>query len=146
MAKKSNGSDFVLGAMIGGLVGAATALFLAPKAGKELRENLNEQASVVKGKTSQYRTIAIEKGSEFADLAREKTISLSQAVSEQSSHLVDIVKNAANQTSENKQDTFETNEEASEAETLLEDIEESDAQTQDGYIPLNSTEDNKINS
>ncbi|MGV3487537.1 MAG: YtxH domain-containing protein [Tuberibacillus sp.] len=35
--KSTNTGSFILGAVIGGLVGAATALLLAPKSGKELR-------------------------------------------------------------------------------------------------------------
>ena len=40
-------SNFVLGALVGGIVGAATALFLAPKSGKELRGDLSEQSSAL---------------------------------------------------------------------------------------------------
>jgi gas vesicle protein len=140
MAKKSTGSDFVLGAMIGGLVGAATALFLAPKAGKEFRDNLSEQAQAIRGKTSQYRTIAIEKGTEFAEIAKEKTISLTQAVTEQSSHLVDAVKNATNQ---DANESKVASEDA--AEALLEEVEGSEAKTEDGFIPLKTSEEDKIN-
>ena len=39
-----NTKDFVIGALIGGIVGAASALLLAPKSGKELRQDLNHQA------------------------------------------------------------------------------------------------------
>jgi gas vesicle protein len=46
-------SSFLLGALIGGLVGAAAAIFLAPKSGKELRSTLNNQAGTLKEKTVQ---------------------------------------------------------------------------------------------
>lgn len=46
-------SSFLLGALIGGLVGAAAAIFLAPKSGKELRSTLNNQAESLKEKTVQ---------------------------------------------------------------------------------------------
>ena len=34
-----------------GIIGATTALFLAPKSGKELRDDLGSQASALKDKT-----------------------------------------------------------------------------------------------
>lgn len=46
-------SSFLLGALIGGLVGAAAAIFLAPKSGSELRSTLNNQAGTLKEKTVQ---------------------------------------------------------------------------------------------
>ncbi|MEH7379587.1 YtxH domain-containing protein [Bacillus sp. JJ1533] len=52
MGKKNSGSNFLLGTIVGAAVGAATALFLAPKTGQDLRRQLNDQASVVKEKTN----------------------------------------------------------------------------------------------
>jgi gas vesicle protein len=49
-SEDSSGS-FLLGALIGGLVGAAAAIFLAPKTGKELRNTLNNQAGTLKERT-----------------------------------------------------------------------------------------------
>ena len=40
-----NTKDFLIGTLIGGIVGATTALFLAPKSGKELRSDISDQAS-----------------------------------------------------------------------------------------------------
>jgi gas vesicle protein len=48
---EDSSSSFLLGALIGGLVGAATAIFLAPKSGRELRSTLNNQAGTLKEKT-----------------------------------------------------------------------------------------------
>lgn len=77
-----NIKDFIIGAFVGGIVGAATALFLAPKAGKELRSDVATQASQFK-----------EKSSEFTSTAKEKTVELSKKVQAQSGQLVDKVKN-----------------------------------------------------
>jgi gas vesicle protein len=52
MGKNNGSSNFILGTIIGAAVGAATALFLAPKTGQELRQQINDQASVVKEKTN----------------------------------------------------------------------------------------------
>ncbi|WP_433743761.1 YtxH domain-containing protein [Falsibacillus pallidus] len=86
-----NTKDFLIGALIGGIVGATTALFLAPKSGKELRDDLNIQAMQLKEKSSQFKDTAVEKGNEWAAVAKEKTSALSQAV--QTNDLVNKVKN-----------------------------------------------------
>lgn len=59
MAKGNGGKTFIIGTLVGSVVGAATALFLTPKSGQEMRQSLNDQASVVKEKTSTIsKTIA----------------------------------------------------------------------------------------
>ncbi|MBP2241441.1 gas vesicle protein [Cytobacillus eiseniae] len=88
-----NTKDFLIGALIGGIVGATTALFLAPKSGKELRNDINEQAIVLKEKSGQIRETAVAKGSEIAAVAKEKTNAITQTVSKQSTDLVNKVKN-----------------------------------------------------
>ncbi|MDF2789128.1 MAG: YtxH protein [Neobacillus sp.] len=50
---EDSSSSFLLGALIGGLVGAAAAIFLAPKSGRDLRSTLNNQAGTLKEKTVQ---------------------------------------------------------------------------------------------
>lgn len=93
--KPNNTSNkgFLVGTVIGGVVGAATALLLAPKSGKEFRSDLNEQAAYIRLKTEQAKNSAVEKGQGFAQTAKEKTAGLSQTLSEQSSQVVDKVKN-----------------------------------------------------
>ncbi|RDI44307.1 YtxH domain-containing protein [Falsibacillus pallidus] len=86
-----NTKDFLIGALIGGIVGATTALFLAPKSGKELRDDLNLQAMQLKEKSSTFKDTAVEKGNEWAAVAKEKTSALSQAV--QTNDLINKVKN-----------------------------------------------------
>lgn len=88
-----NTKDFLIGALIGGIVGATTALFLAPKSGKELRSDINEQAIVLKEKTEQLRETAKTKGTELAAVAKDKTNALTQTVSKQSTEFVNKVKN-----------------------------------------------------
>ncbi len=92
-----NAKDFVIGTLIGGIVGAATALLLAPKSGKELRTDLNEQASTIREKSSQWKDTAYEKGTELAAVAREKSSELSKALQEQSTVIADRVKSIRNQ-------------------------------------------------
>ena len=65
-----NMKDFVIGALVGGIVGAAAGLLLAPKAGSELRGDVAHQAVNIK----------------------DKSVELSQQLKDQSTHLVDKVK------------------------------------------------------
>ncbi|WP_057913264.1 YtxH domain-containing protein [Peribacillus muralis] len=87
-----NSKDFMIGALIGGMIGAATALFMAPKTGKELRNDFNEQAKNITEKTEKLRQTAMEKGTVLADTAKEKTTSVTEIVSNKSSDIVNKVK------------------------------------------------------
>lgn len=87
-----NTKDFLIGTLIGTFVGAAAALLLAPKSGKELRHDISEQAIAAKEKTTQITTTAYEKGSEIATKAKEKSASIAKAVSEQSEKVASKVK------------------------------------------------------
>lgn len=89
----STGSrDFVMGALIGGVVGAATALFMAPKAGKELRNDLNVQAKNLTEKTEKLRQAAMDKGGSLAVTAKEKTSAVTDLVTNKSADLMNKVK------------------------------------------------------
>ncbi|WP_273130674.1 YtxH domain-containing protein [Metabacillus sp. HB246100] len=99
MTKKKNGNEFIVGTVVGGLIGAAAALFLAPKSGKEMREDLGHQANVMKERTGQFTNEALEKTSDFRAVAKEKTSSLSQVVTEQSSQIMNKVRDLTNQSS-----------------------------------------------
>ena len=87
-----NSKDFMIGALIGGMIGAATALFMAPKTGKELRNDFNEQAKSLSEKTEKLRQTAMEKGTVLADTAKEKTGTVTELVSSKSSDIVNKVK------------------------------------------------------
>ena len=54
----SNSNDyskgFIIGALVGGVAGAITALLLAPKSGAELRRDIADTSSDVYGKASDY--------------------------------------------------------------------------------------------
>ena len=85
-SNNSNSRDFVTGAIVGGLAGALAALLMAPKSGKELRGSLNEQTSTLK-----------TKGVDLASVAKEKASGLKETVTQQSSNLVNKVKDMKNQ-------------------------------------------------
>src|SRR4051812_15778421 len=83
-----NIKDFFMGALVGGLVGSLAALLLAPKSGKHLRGDLNNQAYVVREKTDQIRESAMIKGSELTSAVKDKTTVISKKVAEQSADIV----------------------------------------------------------
>jgi len=76
-----NSKDFLIGALVGGIIGAAAALFLAPKSGAELRGAVSIQATQIKDKTV-----------DLSSTAKEKTSQLSTQLKEKSGPLVDKVK------------------------------------------------------
>lgn len=104
--------DFVIGALVGGIVGAAAALLLAPKAGSDLRNDVAVQAVTLK-----------EKGVELSGTAKEKTTQLSHQIKEQSSTLVEKVKaKTAKQPPAFDDGTVSSEGEEPLEETLVEDI------------------------
>lgn len=80
-SNNSSSRDFITGAIVGGLAGALTALLLAPKSGKELRGTLNEQSSTLKTKSI-----------DIASVAKEKVSDLKETVTQQSSSLINKIK------------------------------------------------------
>lgn len=80
-----NSKDFMIGALVGGIIGAATALFYAPKAGRELRNDITEQAKNISEKTDKIRR-------DITETAKEKTSIVSEAVSTKSAEIVSRVK------------------------------------------------------
>lgn len=87
-----NVKDFFIGALVGGIVGAAAGLLLAPKAGRELRGDVATQAVNLKEKTVELSAAAKEKTAHLSTTTAEKTSQLTQQLKEQSTNLVDKVK------------------------------------------------------
>ena len=113
--------NFIAGAVIGGVVGAAAALLLAPKAGKEIRSGLNNQMNNLLEKTTQLSDDVFEKSNGLAAATKEKTALLSKAVVQQSKEIVNKAKGL----------TSDSIDEQEESET--------------SYIPINNTA-SKINT
>lgn len=65
------GKEFLIGAVIGSVLGAVTALLLAPKSGKELRADLSEQVANVSEKTQH---IAGNVSSKTQELAKQVSL------------------------------------------------------------------------
>ncbi|MFC0187845.1 YtxH domain-containing protein [Fictibacillus aquaticus] len=79
--------DFIIGALVGGIVGAASALLLAPKTGKELRGDLNEQAVLLKDKSNEFSQMAIEKSNSLVKTVSEQSTQVAGKVKELTSNI-----------------------------------------------------------
>jgi gas vesicle protein len=80
--ESGGGSNFLIGILVGGIVGAAAALFLAPKSGKEFQADLKTQATTLK-----------EKASQQTDSSNDDSAGFAQQLKDQSTKVVDKVKN-----------------------------------------------------
>jgi gas vesicle protein len=89
---RTNSRDFLVGAFIGALAGAAAALLFAPKSGKDLRTTINGQTNNILEKTDKVKEKALNKSNELASAAKEKASSVVHSVSHQSHELLGKVK------------------------------------------------------
>ncbi|MCL6570948.1 MAG: YtxH domain-containing protein [Bacillus sp. (in: Bacteria)] len=85
---EESSNSFLLGVLLGGVVGAAAALLLAPKYGEDIRSKLNLQAGSFKEKTTGIRENVINKSSDLAS----KTSALTQGIVLKSTGLINKVK------------------------------------------------------
>lgn len=79
--EESGSGSFIAGALVGAVIGAAAALFLAPKSGKEFRGDLNNQVTTLKEKSQSSKSDSDNEGG-----------GLKQQLKDQSSKVVDKVK------------------------------------------------------
>jgi gas vesicle protein len=86
--KEKSQNNFLLGAFIGGLAGAAAAFFFTPKSGRELRNTINQQTSSLKDKTVQIRENVVNKSNKITS----KTSSLTQGLVLQSTDILNKVR------------------------------------------------------
>lgn len=130
-----NAKDFIIGALVGGIVGAATALFMAPKSGKELRGDLSEQAIILKERTGNLRDTAVQKGNEFANTAREKTNEWSQMIQLQSNELKNKMKSMRNEevVEEDAEDEVAVSNSNEEMEQKLEETKKAFEEVEENY-------------
>jgi gas vesicle protein len=72
MADDSRGWEFFTGFLIGGVVGAAVALLLAPQSGEETREAIRERGIELGGRAREYGDTARHQAEELAMDARAR--------------------------------------------------------------------------
>jgi gas vesicle protein len=112
MSNEKKGKDLLIGAFVGGLLGAATALLFAPKSGRELRSDIAEHAQAVSDKTVQ-----------MASTVSQKTQDVAKTVSITTSELVGKAKGTASSVV----DTVRSWKESKNDEGLLDEVEASEA-------------------
>ncbi|WML40869.1 YtxH domain-containing protein [Neobacillus sp. OS1-2] len=69
---EESSNSFLLGALIGGVLGAAAAFLLAPKTGKELRGTLSGSAGTLKDKTSSLSQELVQQSNELISKVKGK--------------------------------------------------------------------------
>jgi gas vesicle protein len=70
MSDEGRGAEFLAGVIIGGLIGAAVGLLLAPQPGEETREQLRERGIELKERVVELSEEARKKAEEFQDEGR----------------------------------------------------------------------------
>src|SRR5699024_12850906 len=89
MGDNINSKDFIIGTLIGGIVGASAALLFAPKSGKELRGDINQGASQMKDKAANWKDTAYDKSLELKDKAYKRGSELKDMAYERRSELTE---------------------------------------------------------
>lgn len=119
--QNGRGNDFVIGAIVGGVVGAITALLLAPKSGKELRADLADKSCRVAEKTQEIASTVSNKTQELAGNVSVKTQELAKQVSghadewaHKAKEVIDTVASEVKAWKETRQEAAVSNEETEE--------------------------------
>src|SRR5699024_12685023 len=124
--------NFLVGTLIGGIVGAAVALLFAPKPGRELREDITmntysmiDRASDLQEKGANWKDTVYEKGSALTNKAIDSTAELTRSVAQKT----EDVKESIEQTLQKKRHVEDEAIEA--AEAVSEKLEECGGQIED---------------
>jgi gas vesicle protein len=112
MAKETGGKDFLLGAVVGGLIGAAVALLLTPKTGREMREELGRSWDIARKKGREWWAVVKERADlspeqweQAREVARSKWIELSTTTkSIQKERILSDIREAEGESSITQQD------------------------------------------
>ncbi|MZQ85120.1 YtxH domain-containing protein [Paenibacillus sp. 5J-6] len=92
MASEKKGKDLLIGAIVGGLLGAATALLFAPKSGRELRTDIADNAKAVSDKTVQLANSVTQKTQEVAKSVSTTTSDFVGKAKDTATNVVDTVR------------------------------------------------------
>lgn len=98
MTSTSNLGKFIVGALVGGVVGAALGMLLAPRSGNETREMIREELD------NQMREVS-DTLKEKSDTIKEKAGGLKEKVAEVASELEEVGRRALGRFSSEKSET-----------------------------------------
>ncbi|MFC0332954.1 YtxH domain-containing protein [Paenibacillus sepulcri] len=85
---KQTGGSLVKGILIGGAVGAAAAVLLTPKTGKDMRETIRRKSSEISGAARDHAV-------NIAGATRDTAVSLAEAARDRATALADQAKDKA---------------------------------------------------
>lgn len=90
-----NGKDFLLGAVVGGIIGVITALLVAPKPGEELRAEIKDTVNTVSTRTQELASQVSDRSQTIAKNVSERSQVIAKNVGIHTSELVDKAKELA---------------------------------------------------
>jgi gas vesicle protein len=89
---KNSSKNFLMGTVIGGVIGAFSALLLAPKSGKELRQDIETKSNEVVRKTTDLTNEVAKKTTDLTSEVAKKTTDLTNEVAKKATDLSSDVK------------------------------------------------------
>ncbi|WP_424767402.1 YtxH domain-containing protein [Paenibacillus sp. sgz302251] len=92
MSEQQSSNGILLGAIVGGAIGAVTALLLAPKSGSALREDLASTCQTLTQKTKEIACTIGQNTKDIASTIGQTTNNLATTVKEEAADLVDHAK------------------------------------------------------
>lgn len=92
MTQQKTSNGLLLGALIGGAVGAISALLLAPKSGAELRDDLSTKLQAVSEKTKDICSNVGQTTKELAATVGQHTKDLATNIKDETADLVEQAK------------------------------------------------------
>ena len=92
MSRENSSNGVLLGAIVGGAIGAISALLFAPKSGANLREDLSNKFRTISEKTKDIATAVGQNTKEFASTVGQNTKDLASSIKEEAGDLADHAK------------------------------------------------------
>lgn len=90
----SKQKELVVGTIIGGVIGATTAILTTPKSGPEARQDISDQFEEGKAKTEDVAKQLKGKVDGFTEMLDERSSNISKAVVEEGEHVIAEAKKA----------------------------------------------------
>lgn len=92
MSRENSSNGVLIGAIVGGAIGAISALLFAPKTGANLREELSNKFKAISEKTKDIAATVGHNTKEFAANVGQNTKDLASSIKEEAGDLADHAK------------------------------------------------------